>query len=123
MERSIDFNQLRVQIRDAARLVFSAVQIAHAAEDFYAFALYTDAGALTVCAAANTEQALARKVNHRNETDPAELNYLRWAIAEWEYERSGADRFHPLCEQLRACRLAGHSSQNVSDFNRQLLRQ
>ena len=114
------FDQIRLQIRDAARAVFAEVQQQHPDEEFYAFALYTDGDAITVCPAANSEEALQRKVNQRNESDPAELRYLRWAIAEWEYETAGAERFQTVCDQLRECRLQGDMTKDITAFSRQL---
>ena len=59
----VDFSALRGEIMDAARRAFEALMRNHPNERFYAFALYSDDGAMTVAPAANSEEAFRRKIN------------------------------------------------------------
>ena len=76
-------------IRDAARDAFADLRAAHPGEAFYAFALYTDDGLMTVMPAANSEQGFRRAAG--DEDDPTELAHYRWATGEWAYEGEGAE--------------------------------
>jgi hypothetical protein len=72
----------------------------HPEEDFYAFALYTDDGAMTVCPAANSEQGHQQAAAESGETDPDELRYWRWATAEWPCKADGEDQFQAAYDLL-----------------------
>lgn len=93
---------LRSLIRDWARESFKTIQIRRADERFYAFALYTDDGAMTVCAAASTEESFQRRLQndaeqehsfdavayareYRSDEASDHRKFLRWATTEWEY--------------------------------------
>ena len=98
----IDETKLRTSIRNAAKRAFTEVRRAHKGESFYAFALYTDEGLMTVMPAANTEQGYARAVEKYGYTKTADKNYVRWATAEWAYEGAGADHFDAACKLLNS---------------------
>ncbi len=59
----------------------------HGAEEIYAFALYREEGAMTVCAATNTVAFL----NRLSAVEKKELPYYRFEPAEWKYETGDAD--------------------------------
>lgn len=88
-------------IANAARATYRALRAAHPDERFYAFALYTDSGAMTVVPSANSEEGLARS---RQQSDPGDDRtapaWLRWGTAEWAYEAAEAQAFNPLCKRL-----------------------
>lgn len=55
-----EFSDFQRDIADAARATFKALRALHPDEHFYAFALYTDSGAMTVVPAANSVEGLRR---------------------------------------------------------------
>lgn len=93
----VDFDLLRQEIKDAARAAFGVVRRNHSDEQFYAFALYSDESAMTVCPAANTEEGLARRAEEYGYSKPQQLASLRWATGEWAYEFEGAEFFDRAC--------------------------
>ena len=114
----VNFARLRTLLRDAAREHFTALRRKHPDEQFYAFALYTDDGAMTVEPAANSEEGFERQAEHGGEDEAC---YYRWGTAEWAYEagaqgtsfekvykalnppdRCEDDDFGPFCEELHA---------------------
>ncbi|WP_233101843.1 DUF4303 domain-containing protein [Variovorax sp. IB41] len=99
---SFDFETLRTQIREAARTAFAALRAQHPNERFYAMALYTDDGAMTVCPSANSEEALQRILLDNDCTEPADIAYSRWGTAEWAYEHQHAGDFTAVSDRLRA---------------------
>ncbi len=94
----VDFTQLRAAVREAAEKAFTQVRASHSDEQFYAFALYTDDGPMTIVPAANTEEGFRRNTG----LDPEEANYYRWATGEWAYEASGSGAFQRVYELLNA---------------------
>jgi hypothetical protein len=80
----VDFDQLRRQIADATRRTFTAVQSRCAGELLYAFGLYSDGSAMTVCPAANTEGAYRRALERSGASETEQVNYYRWAFPEWD---------------------------------------
>ena len=91
----VDFSALAEQITQAAKAAFLEVLHRHRDEGIYAFALYSDGGAMTVCPATNTQAHLAGQ--------PAdEAAYYKFEPAEWKYEMVGAEeQFNAICYQLR----------------------
>lgn len=101
----VDFSIIRREIRNAARLAFDVCQARHPSESFYAFALFSDDSAMTVCPAAITEQAYDNCVKRERENEQrthslASLgvqfadygaSYLRWGLAEGVYEYGHED--------------------------------
>lgn len=87
-------------IRDAARGTYRALLAKHPDEHFYAFALYTDSGAMTVVPAANSEEGLQR-VRKRMAVGKEEVApEFTWATGEWVYESAEADSFNALSKRL-----------------------
>lgn len=97
---TIDAPEFRAAVGEAVRLAFEDLRAAHPDERFYAFALYTDDGAMGVSAAANMEEGLAAKIAaYGDEAEPA---YLRWATSEWAYEGIGWDRTQGVYHAITA---------------------
>ncbi|MBN3822062.1 DUF4303 domain-containing protein [Burkholderia sp. Ac-20384] len=88
------------EIADAARATYRALLAAHPDEHFYAFALYTDSGAMTVVPAANSDEGLKRIRKRMEVGDDEKAPEFTWATGEWAYESAEADSFNPLCERL-----------------------
>lgn len=94
-----DFDALHRDVVDAAKTAFLEVTQKHPEEDFCAFALYTDDGAMTVCPAMNTTQFL----EEMQEDDPDEWLSYKFGTAEWPFEGVGADKqFNAICDRVRA---------------------
>ena len=88
------------EIADAARVTYRALLAAHPDEHFYAFALYTDSGSMTVVPAANTEEGLKRVREQMEIDDDEDAPEFTWATGEWAYEAAESDSFNPLCKRL-----------------------
>src|SRR6185436_1685591 len=72
-------SEFRTTVRDATRFWFTEIREKHPNEKFYAFALYTDDDAITVCDAANTEEALRRQLTWSGARYPdISESYHRW---------------------------------------------
>lgn len=87
-------------IRDAARETYRALLAKHPGEHFYAFALYTDSGAMTVVPAANSAEGLQRVRRKMGVRDEESAPEFTWATGEWVYESAEARMFTPLCKRL-----------------------
>jgi hypothetical protein len=96
----IDFAKLRAEIRSAARASFTEVRDGHPDETFYAFALSTDDGVMSIGPGANSEEAFQRTAGSYGYSDPADLAYLRWSTAEWAYEGAGGKHFRAVYDLL-----------------------
>jgi len=81
----MDFAALKRKIEAAAREAFTEMVRLHKDEGIYAFALYSDEGAMTVCPSTNT-------LPHLAEQDEGDGDlYFKFTPAEWKYEMQGAD--------------------------------
>jgi hypothetical protein len=89
---------LRVEVERAARAAFAGLLDARPATDYCGYALYSDAGAMTVCCAANTVAHLAQL----RAKYPAEAEYYEWTPAEWAMEGVAAEQFASICRRLYA---------------------
>jgi hypothetical protein len=111
----VDFTLLRQEIKEAARRAFDAVRAAHPDERFYAFALYSDDSAMTVCPSANSVQGLERRVKRYEDSKSYReflasrglpfnsdrlASDLRWETAEWAYEYVGHKHFHTVYDMI-----------------------
>src|SRR5262245_27093596 len=100
--------ELRTAIREAARAAFQAIQRAHAREELYAFALYTNDSATLIAPSANTRQGLrkcARKYVGRSRDPGAlaeQIESLRWSAPDWVCHTEGDDYFTAAEELLDA---------------------
>lgn len=112
---NVDFAALAQQLRQATQAAFQEIVTHHGDEGIYAFALYSDEGALTVCPATNTLAHLA--------TQPAdEADYYKFEPAEWKYEMVGADeQFDAICATLRTAVFAHEDDDAWFDAFRQQL--
>jgi Domain of unknown function (DUF4303) len=92
---TFDWLRITARIEAATRAAFSEMVDKHAAEGVYAFALYSDGGAMTVCPSTNSEL-------HLTTVDQDDLLYMKFEPAEWKYEMLGADvMFNDICTSLR----------------------
>lgn len=89
-----------MEVERAARAAFLGLLDARPAADYCGYALYSDAGAMTVCCAVNTVSNLAQL---RAES-PAEADYYEWTPAEWAMEGVAAEQFASICRRLHAAR-------------------
>lgn len=88
------FEYLRPQIKHAAKKAFLEIVEQHKDEKIYAFALYSDGGAMTVCPSTNTLDFLDKK-------DKNDFLYYKYEPAEWKYESEGAEaEFDKICKEL-----------------------
>lgn len=91
---NFDFKKLEIEIEEATRKAFQEMVVNYNHEDIYAFALYSDEGAMTVCPSTNTEDFLAKK-------DKIDFTYYKFEPAEWHYEGKGAKvEFSKISNQL-----------------------
>lgn len=89
-----DFEKLASSIEDATRSAFIELVAKHKQEQIYAFALYSDEGAMTVCPSANTIEYLQTKPER-------DQIYYKYEPAEWKYEAKGAEQaFSSICSML-----------------------
>lgn len=97
----VDFEQLRRDVTDATRRTFAAMRSRCAGDKLYAFALYSDGSAMTVCPAANTEKAYSLALEKSGASEPEEVNYYRWAFPEWgAYTDADAKAFNAICARI-----------------------
>jgi hypothetical protein len=91
------FDGLRKEIEAAAKEAFLEMHAQHGAEKIYAFALYSDEGAMSVCPATNT----LKQLKAITKDDPDQADYYKFEPAEWKYEGDGADeKFGKICKAL-----------------------
>jgi hypothetical protein len=104
------FHELQMRYRDAARSAVEELRAMKPDETLYAFALYTDDDCCATSAAANTEEALQRKLDKEalrlkqageSLQKYGGLDYYRWATGEWDYEGIGHNGF-PSYEEMEA---------------------
>ncbi len=110
---SLDSQRLSALVRDAARQAFGDLRRSRADEAFYAFALYTDDGWMTIVPAANSEEGLRRA--NQDDQDPTDLRYTRWATAEWAYEAVGGEHFDAANELLNASDEEGAEADDAAE--------
>lgn len=93
MEETV--SNLFAAIEAAARTAFTELVVRSGKERIYAFALYSDEDAVTLCPAANTLEYLEK------EADPDDRAYYIFEPAEWKYEMEGAAAaFNAISRQL-----------------------
>ncbi|WP_336664284.1 DUF4303 domain-containing protein [Elizabethkingia meningoseptica] len=91
----MDFEILQQKIEDATKKAFLEIYKKAASEEVYAFALYSDEGAMTVCPSANT-------LKHLDKAETDDLAYYKFEPAEWKYEMQGAEEdFNEISASLR----------------------
>ncbi|MCA8019809.1 DUF4303 domain-containing protein [Burkholderia metallica] len=116
-----DFSDFQREIADAARATFRALRALHTDEHFYAFALYTDSGAMTVVPAANSVEGLRRMRTQQAIADDDPAPWCTWGFAEWAYAAAEASPFNALCGKLADEVLSPQFVQSrFAEFSRQL---
>lgn len=91
---AFDFQHLARQLTQATQTAFTEVLAQHGTEEVYAFALYSDEGAMTVSPSTNT-------LAHLLAQPPEDQLYAKFEPAEWRYEMVGAAaQFDDICRQL-----------------------
>jgi hypothetical protein len=99
--QGVDFDQLRSDVADATRRAFADIRSRCAGERLYAFALYSDGSAMTICPAANTEEAYRLALEKSGASEPVEVNYYRWAFPEWGVDTdTGAKAFKAISARI-----------------------
>lgn len=76
-------DRFKAEVKQGAARAFEAISADHPGEQIYAFAVYSDNGAMTVCPAANSEEAYSEK---SRAADPSHLVHYRWNTGDWAYE-------------------------------------
>lgn len=76
-------DRFKAQVKQGAAHAFDAISADHPGEQIYAFAVYSDDCAMTICPAANSEEAYSEKSRG---ADPSYLVYYRWNTGDWAYE-------------------------------------
>ena len=90
---SFDFNSFKLEMEEMARAAFKYYVEKH--DDIYAFSLYSDEGAMTVCPGGNT-------VSFLDENGADDYEYYKFSPEEWLYQGDGADELvGKLCNKLR----------------------
>ena len=98
----MNWTELEDDVYQAASAAFTELQTAHPDEQFYAFALYTDSGAMTICPAASSHEALARKFAKEGiDAADDDAPYYTWSTSEWPYEAWEDEHFNDICTRLR----------------------
>lgn len=114
-----DFSDFQREIADAARATFRALRAQHPDEHFYAFALYTDSGAMTVVPAANSVEGLRRI--REQQAVPDDDPWYAWGFSEWAYAAAEASPFNAICGKLADDLLSPQFVRSrFSEFSRQL---
>ena len=103
-------------IKDAALKAFSNLRSSHPEEDFCAFGLYSDEGAMTVCPSANTTSFLEKKIKE----DPEDTQYYKWSTAEWKYEFSGHEWFTDVSAEISKFHSTKHNNKDFIKFQKNL---
>lgn len=97
-DSTFDFSRLQDAIVAAARSAWAEVSVRQPYDPIRAFALYSDAGAMTVCPA----MAPASYFERIAEDEPDDVDYYRFTPAEWPFEGEGAaTAFAEICRTLR----------------------
>ena len=87
----MNFTELKNKIETAAKQAFLEMFQAHGDDQIYAFALYSDEGAMSVCPSTNT-------LKHFKMQESGDF-YYKYAPAEWAFEMQGADElFNEICQ-------------------------
>jgi len=102
----MNFTELKEKIMFATKQAFIEMYEKHGEERIYAFALYSDEGAMTVCPATNTLDYLETEKKKDSDLDDfdmfdeTDLKYYKFEPAEWKYEMMGADKlFNEISKQ------------------------
>ena len=90
----MNFEILKQKLENATKKAFIEMYEKYGTDNIYAFALYSDEDAMTICPSTNT-------LKYLENADPNDL-YFKFAPAEWKYEMQGASsEFNEICRDLR----------------------
>jgi len=104
----MDWKALETRTTAAVKTVLSDLRAAHSDEVFYACAVYTDSGAMSLGVAANSLQALDRKLDSEAGAERSELRpYYTWCSSEWAYEAWRGECFQAVCKDLASAEPTG----------------
>lgn len=103
----VNFSSLRNEIKDAAQRAFESVIKKYPNEQFYAFALYSDDGVMTIEPTCNSEEALRDKAKVSGYLLIPDS--LRWLTSEWAYEYEGSEYFKAVYRMLNVEGRCGES--------------
>ena len=93
----MDFEILRQNIEEATKKAFIEMFEKNGADEIYAFALYSDEDAMTVCPSTNTLKYFSNL-----DEDEDGMAYYKFSPPEWKYEMQGANKeFSEICSELR----------------------
>ena len=81
----MNYQDLTIEITNAARLTFADLQAQHPDETFYTFILYTDSDCYTVVPAANSVQKLDAALKELKNPSASGTAYFQWHSAAWAY--------------------------------------
>lgn len=108
----MDFDVLGSMIEDACRKSFSALRVRYPREDFCGYALFSDAGAMSVSLALNSKSHLEKAIR----ADPGDAAYYKWSPGEWAHEAEGAEHFQDISRLLRREALETKTGEQFSEF-------
>jgi hypothetical protein len=114
------WDQLKNQVYEASKQGFHQLLESHKSEDIYALALYTDSGAMSVSASANSVERYAEKVDADLDDEDKtgdNLAYYKWSTSEWAYEAADGESFALINKLLRE----NDERENFSSFKKGLL--
>ncbi|GAB7532416.1 hypothetical protein PS3A_48310 [Pseudomonas sp. 3A(2025)] len=99
----MNWSDAESQVYALSKKAFSDFLDDHPDESFYAFALYTDSSAMTLCQAANSLEKLTEKLDSEEEEDKTDeaVAYFKWTSSEWAYEALEGDAFAEINHALR----------------------
>lgn len=99
----MDWNNLESQVYTLSKKAFLNLLDDHSNEKFYAFALYTDSSAMTICLAANSLEKLNEKIDEEDDEDKTDeaISYFKWTSSEWAYEAFEGDALAEINRALR----------------------
>lgn len=113
----MNWNGFEAEVFKLVVQALEALQAEHSDERFYAFSLYTDSSAMTIAFAANSHEALERKLLEEDEEDRDDSRqYYTWATSEWKYEAWRGELFKSACKALRE----DVERSNIADFRKKL---
>ena len=109
----MDFIELKNKIGIATKQAFLEMFEKYEKDRIYAFALYSDEGAMTVCPSTNT-------VEHLEKQDKSDFSYYKYEPAEWKYEMQGANKLFSEISTLCRTEVLELEGEEFEKFQNQL---
>lgn len=110
----MDFKKLRKEIEDASQECFTALREKYSKNDICAYALYSDAGAMSISPAINTKEHLIDMCAD----DPDDSVYYKWSPAEWKHEFEGAEFFEDVSKTVQEESKKMTTQEQFSEFRK-----